>query len=149
MGRHARFFAARGYRVVAVDRDEAALGTLSGVAGIAARVTDLEAAPWPFGVREFGTIVVTNFLYRPLFPHLAESLIRSGVLIYETFSVGNEKYGKPLNPDFLLGRGELLHLVRGTLAVVAFEEGFVAHPRPGVLGRICAVKSEAAAALHP
>jgi hypothetical protein len=100
-----------------------------------ARQLDLEAdAPWPLGGGYAG-IVVTNYLHRPLLPPLAGALRPGGVLIYETFALGNERLGRPRNPDFLLRPGELLAAF-AALTVVAFEEGEVATPRPAVVQRI-------------
>lgn len=146
-GRHARYVAGLGHRVEAVDRDAEAIMGLNGVARVRARSIDVEAGPWPYGAAEFDGIIVVNFLHRPLFPRMVESLAEGGVLIYETFAKGNERYGRPSNPDFLLQPGELLLLVQGKLRVVAFEEGYVSRPKPGVLQRICAAKSASAPAL--
>ena len=107
-GRHARWLAARGARVVAVDRDPDALATMAGVPRITARACDLEAGAWPLEGERFDAIVVTNYLHRPLFPHLRAALAPDGVLLYETFAMGNEAFGRPTNPDFLLCRDELL-----------------------------------------
>ena len=144
-GRHARYLAARGALVTALDRDEAALALLRKVAGINILAVDIESAPWPFVAGAFDAIVVTNYLHRPLFPQLAAALTPGGVLIYETFMAGNERYGRPSNPQFLLRPGELLSAVQG-LRVVAFEEGFEADP-PRFVQRIAAVREHAAAAL--
>jgi SAM-dependent methyltransferase len=139
-GRHARFFADRGHRVVAVDRDDSALATLAGQARIEPRRLDLESGTWPLRGEQFGAIVVTNYLHRPLLPHLLDALAADGVLLYETFARGNEAYGRPANPDFLLQRDELWHLAERRLTVVAFEQGDVAGPPPGaVLQRLAAV----------
>jgi myo-inositol-1(or 4)-monophosphatase len=117
-GRHTRLFVERGHRVVAVDRD---VRELPG--GCEAIETDLEAGgAWPLGDRRFGGIVVTNYLHRPLLPVLIDRLDDGGVLVYETFARGNERFGKPSNPDFLLEPGELLRAVAGRLRVVAFED---------------------------
>jgi SAM-dependent methyltransferase len=139
-GRHARHLAERGYRVIAVDRDPAALAGLAGVPRVRAVRADLEGAPWPFGGDAFDGVVVANYLHRPLFDALAASLAPGGVLIYETFMQGNERYGKPSNPDFLLRPGELAEAWRGRLEVVAFEQGRVARPKPAVVQRICALR---------
>ena len=125
-GRHARFFAARGCEVLGVDRDAEALATMSGIAGIKVRRLDLEAGSWPLVGERFDAIVVTNYLHRPLFPFLLAALGEAGVLLYETFARGNEAYGRPSNPDFLLEPDELLHVTRDRLRVVAFEQGHVA-----------------------
>jgi len=139
-GRHARFFAARGNHVVAVDRDVAALAALAGEERIETRSLDLEAGRWPLPGERFDAIVVANYLHRPLFPSLLAALADDGVLIYETFARGNEAYGRPANPDFLLERDELLQLAARGLTVVAFEQGFVPVPEPGaVVERLAAV----------
>jgi SAM-dependent methyltransferase len=139
-GRHARWLAARGHRVEAVDRDASLLAQLASTPGITTRCADLESGPWPYGGESFAGVVVTNYLHRPLFPHLLTAVASGGVLLYETFAVGNERYGKPGNPDFLLRRGELLDLVRGALRVVAYEDRLVSAPRAAVIQRICAVR---------
>ena len=139
-GRHARLFASLGHPVLAVDRDPQALAAASGP-GIATLEIDLEAegARWPFEPGRFAGIVVTNYLHRPLFTDLVRSLAPNGVLIYETFALGNEAFGKPSNPAFLLRPGELLELAaQGSLNVLAFEDGIVAQPKPARVQRLCA-----------
>ena len=142
-GRHARLFAARGAHVVAVDRDAEALASLAGVPGVETRVLDLEGHAWPLAGERFAAIVVANYLHRPQFPHLRASLGEDGVLLYETFAMGNEVYGRPANPDHLLCEGELLTLASlppAPMTVVAFEQGLVDHgPRPAVVQRLAAV----------
>jgi SAM-dependent methyltransferase len=138
-GRHARFFAARGHPVEAVDRDPAMLAGLAGVPGVTTRRADLEGGPWPYPAERFAGIVVANYLHRPLFPDLLAALAAEAVLIYETFAAGNERYGRPANPAFLLEPGELLELVRGKLRVVAYEDLFVSDPKPAMVQRICAI----------
>lgn len=140
-GRHARFFAARWHPVEAVDRDPAKLEPLARVPGISTLCADLEKGPWPYAGQLFSGIVVTNYLHRPLFPHLLAALAKGGVLIYETFAAGNERYGRPSNPAFLLKPGELLEAVRGRLRVIAFEELDVSEPRPAAVQRICAIRT--------
>ncbi|HVE09246.1 MAG TPA: class I SAM-dependent methyltransferase [Paraburkholderia sp.] len=140
-GRHARWFAARGHPVTAIDRDVAALATLSDTANVATLAADLENAAWPLAAgATFAAIVVTNYLHRPLFPQLLSALAPGGVLIYETFAQGNETVGKPSNPAFLLAPGELLDVVRGQLRVIAFQDGFFEDPRPAFVQRLCAVR---------
>jgi SAM-dependent methyltransferase len=141
-GRHARFLAARGHDVLAVDRDAGALAMLAGVAGVRTERHDLEGAAWPLAGRAFEAVVVTHYLHRPLFEPLLAALADDGVLIYETFAVGNERFGRPSNPEFLLREGELLERVSGRLRVVAFEQGEVAAPGPAVVQRICAVGTQ-------
>lgn len=137
-GRHARYLAGSGYRVEAVDRDETRLSQLAGVSGVTARRADLEGGAWPYFGRQFDGIVVTNYLWRPLMPQLMACLAEGGTLIYETFMLGNERFGKPSNPEFLLRPGELLDLMHRRFTVVAFEQGEVEAPRPAVIQRICA-----------
>ena len=145
-GRHARFLAARGAHVLAVDRDADALATLAGVSGVQTRVCDLEGGAWPLAGECFDAILVVNYLHRPQFPHLRAALAAAGVLLYETFAQGNEAFGRPANPDFLLCPDELLSLARlppAPLTVVAFEQGRVDDgARPAVVQRIAAVGGE-------
>ena len=141
-GRHARHFARRGHVVIATDRDANALQQLAGVAGVETRLADLEGTAWPFEASSFDAVVVANYLSRPLFPHLMAALRPGGVLVYETFMRGNERFGRPSNPDFLLAPGELLDRIAGVLAPVAFEQGTVATPRPAVIQRLCAVRAD-------
>jgi len=142
-GRHALYFAARGARVVAIDRDATALATLTGVAGIETRLVDLESRPWSSGDQQFDAIVVSHYLHRPLLGNLCAALAADGTLLYETFATGNEAYGRPSNPAFLLRAGELLELAAATkpsLTVVAFEQGLAdIADRPAVVQRLAAV----------
>jgi SAM-dependent methyltransferase len=139
-GRNARWLAAQGWRVEAVDRDEDAIAGLQQIPGLHAFAADLENAPWPFAGRMFEGVVVCRYLHRPLLPLLAQCLAPDGVLIYETFMLGQEKFGRPQNPDFLLKPNELLDVYAGQLAVNAFEQGVVELPKPMVIQRICAVQ---------
>lgn len=139
-GRHARWLASRGFRVEAVDRDAVALELLAGVPHLTTRKADLEEGAWPFNGRHFDAIVVTNYLFRPRLPLLLTALNHGGVLIYETFMVGNERFGKPSNPDYLLRSHELFETVSGACTVLAYEQGEVSEPKPAVIQRICAVK---------
>jgi SAM-dependent methyltransferase len=138
-GRHARHFKGLGHAIVALDGD---ISRLQDMAGPGAEViaADLEdGSPWPLATREFDGIVVTNYLHRPLFPHLAGALAAGGVLIYETFSVGNERFGRPSNPNFLLRPGELLDFAAAHgLQVLAYACGEVAEPKRAITQRIVA-----------
>ena len=135
-GRHLHWFAARGHPVVGVDRDGEALAAVRGVGELIE--ADIETGPWPLAGRRFGAVVVTNYLWRPLLPTVVASVAAGGVLIYETFALGNASVGKPANPDFLLRPGELLHAC-AALHVVAYEDGFLADPARFVQ-RIAAVR---------
>jgi SAM-dependent methyltransferase len=145
-GRHARHLLGLGYRVTAVDRDVAALADFAGRPNVEVIEADLETGGPVFGAggvlsgRAFAGIVVVNYLYRPLLAPLIQALEPRGVLIYETFARGNERFTRPRNPDHLLMAGELLELAAGQLQVVAYEHGLIeAAEIPGVKQRICAV----------
>jgi hypothetical protein len=131
---------AEGFAVVAADRDITALeAAFAADPGCRIVACDLEEdGPWPLGTGYDG-IVVTNYLHRPLLAGIAAALAPGGVLIYETFMAGNERFGKPSNPDFLLRPGELLDAYAGRLAIVAFEQGKVESPRLAAVQRIAAV----------
>jgi SAM-dependent methyltransferase len=135
-GRHSRFFADRGHRVTALDRDTGALATYSGIEIVQADLED--GSPWPLPGRSFGAVVVTNYLHRPLFPLLLDALAPGGVLLYETFMEGNERFGRPSRPEFLLKDGELLDLARGRLAVTAYEARMISEPKMAMVQRIAA-----------
>lgn len=162
-GRHVRWFHQRGCQVTALDRDSQALAALSADLGnlddlgdlanptnISDRLevvcADIEQRPWPLNGRHFDAVLVTNYLWRPLLDTLVASVAPGGVLIYETFSVGQATVGRPSNPEFLLRPGELLAAVNG-LRVLAFEDGFVDQP-PRFVQRVVAVR-EAADSLGP
>ena len=142
-GRHMRWLAAQGFAVCGVDRDAALLAPLQPIGRTVA--ADLEGGPWPLAGERFDAVVVTNYLWRPLWPALQASLADGAVLIYETFAVGNEAFGKPSNPDFLLRRGELLEACRG-LHVVAYEDGWLDDP-PRCVQRMTAINAPVAGAL--
>ena len=139
-GRHSRWLARQGFEVFAVDRDPGLFPDPP--EGVVLLGADLEAGPWPFPGRRFAGIVVTNYLHRPLLPALADSLESGGLLVYETFAKGNERFGKPSNPEFLLDPGELLEAVRGRLRVLAYEDLVVESPRPAAVQRLCARRED-------
>ncbi len=141
-GRHTKLARARGWRVTAVDRETGALAALAAEdEGVAALTMDLEAGDAGATVRAldsagpFGIVIVCNYLHRPLLPHLPALLKPGGRLIYETFMVGNEAWGRPRNPNFLLRHGELPSVFEGRLTTLAFEQGYEANPSPRVVQR--------------
>jgi SAM-dependent methyltransferase len=152
-GRHARWFYEKKHPLTLVDRAQTAIEFIASTLPtrpaqtVEAVVADIEEGPWPFEGRQFDAVVVTNYLWRPLLPTLLASLAPGGVLIYETFTQGNETVGKPSRPDFLLRPGELLEVCR-SLRVVAFEEGFHENP-PRFIQRIAAVREAASTAGLP
>jgi SAM-dependent methyltransferase len=138
-GRHARLFLKRGHPVVALDRDTGGLADLAGTAGVEIIQADLEGGrPWPLAGRRFAGVVVANYLHRPILPAIVAAVAPGGALLYETFAAGNERFGRPSNPDFLLQPGELLETVRGRLTIVAYECLEVAEPRAAVVQRLAA-----------
>lgn len=139
-GRHTRELARRGHWVVAVDRDTSPLDDLAADDRIEVVAADLEDGPWPLPGRRFGGVVVTNYLHRPLLPTLVDAVAPGGLLLYETYAIGQQRYGRPTNPAWLLSPGELLEAVAGRLTVVAFEDLVV--PRPARVQRIAAVHGE-------
>ena len=145
-GRHSRFLRDLGLVVTAVDRDGAVLEALGNEPGITTLQADLELAPWPFSNESFDAIVGTNYLHRPLFMNFPGTLRAGGSLIYETFAFGNERFGRPCNPRFLLRSNELLSLAE-PLQVLAFEQGIVHHPKTAVMQRILAIKTPDAGVL--
>jgi SAM-dependent methyltransferase len=124
-GRHARYFAQRGVRVTAVDRDALALASFADVSGILTEQRDLEApaTAWPYAAESFDAVLVSNYLWRPTFDALLAAVKPGGLLLYETFMDGNERFGKPSRPEFLLRSNELLQRTRDRFRVIAFEEG--------------------------
>jgi SAM-dependent methyltransferase len=128
-GRHMAWFASRGCQVTGIDRAQDALDRAS--ASGTTVLADIENGPWPLMMgglhQQFDLVVVTNYLWRPIFQHMLDSVAPGGLLLYETFAQGNETVGKPSRPDFLLKPGELLQLCQG-LHVVAYETGFLSQP---------------------
>ncbi len=135
-GRNALFFAARGHAVTAVDIDLSRLPAADNVERLQADLED--GSPWPLAGRRFGAAVVTKYLHRPLMPDLLAAIEPGGVLLYETFMAGNERFGRPANPDHLLKDGELLELVRGTFSVIAYEARLISEPAMAMVQRIAA-----------
>ena len=118
-GRHAHWLAGAGHRVTAIDRDPALLAPLAGVATTV--LADLEADPWPLAGRTFDAVMVTNYLWRPLFPALLASVAPAGLLIYETFAQAHAALGRPRRPEFLLRPGELIDLLRDGRCIAAAD----------------------------
>lgn len=139
-GRHAHLFAARGCAVDAVDRDPDCGAVFVDQPAVRFVAADIEAGTWPYAGQTFDLIVVTNYLHRPLLPILRDALADGGLLLYETFAVGQHRFGRPTNPDFLLRPGELLDVFRPALSVIAFEDLVVHRPGPARVQRIAACR---------
>ncbi|MFN3232324.1 MAG: methyltransferase domain-containing protein [Alphaproteobacteria bacterium] len=138
-GRHTRHLLERGYRVMALDINIDGLSDVVDDPGLAVMEVDLENGPWPLGNADFDAVIVTNYLWRPLFPRIREAVRPGGRVIYQTFAEGNERFGKPSNPDFLLKEGELKDWF-SDWDIVAYEHGEVTGPRPAVKQSICAIR---------
>lgn len=138
-GRHAIWLAKQGYQVDAIDRNEQAIVDMFGIDNINVSITDLETDEWPATEQFYDGIVVTRYLYRPLLSKLVAMLSPGGVLIYETFMIGNEHYGKPNNPAYLLLQDELLTLYSPLLKIHAFEQGKFSDPSLSMMQRICVI----------
>ena len=145
-GRHALHFAERGAVVLAVDREPAALACIDHPQ-VTTLQLDLEQTYWPLTEAQYGrwdAIVVTNYLHRPHLDQLPALLNDGGILLYETFAVGNEAFGRPSNPDFLLRHGELLELARRHgLQVIGYRDTQVSAPKPAMVQSLCARKTGA------
>jgi SAM-dependent methyltransferase len=140
-GRHSRFFLQRGYKVVAVDRNLNDIADIRSHPKLESFEIDLEdGRPFPFRGQSFAAVIVTNYLYRPILKELVRVVSDRGILIYETFARGNERFRGPTRPDFLLKPGELLEAVRGELRVVAYEDRIVSDPSAAAIQRIAAVR---------
>lgn len=140
-GRNGRFLLEHWYKVTFVDRNISGVADLEQHPGATLLEYDLEAGkPWPFKPEQFSGIIAVNYLHRPLFHHLLNSLAHGGVLIYHTFSAGNERFGRPGNPDYLLKDNELIEVFGQALEVIDFEQGYKPDPDRVVQG-ICAVKN--------
>ena len=140
-GRHTRYLRDRGLRVTAMDIDTSGLADLADDPLVEIVEMDLERpGAAPLQGRRFDAVVVTDYLFRPLLVPLVECLEPGGVFLYETFALGNERFGRPRNPDFLLQRGELLALARDRLTVIAYEHQTVPPPTPKIVQRLCARK---------
>lgn len=133
--------------VTAIDRDQQAVDQLSDLP-VERIVADLERGPWPFPDRRFHAVVCTNYLFRPRIALLAALVSPGGAFVVETFALGNERFGRPSNPDFLLRDGELLAVCGAAgLRVVAYEHGETSTPKPAVVQRVFAVRGSAHVAL--
>ncbi|MEQ1508340.1 MAG: class I SAM-dependent methyltransferase [Myxococcota bacterium] len=139
-GRHGRWFLDRWHPVTLVDRDLQGVEDLAGRPDAERVTADLEAGPWPLPGRTFSAVVVTNYLWRPLFPALIDAVAPGGALLIETFAEGHP--GRPSNPAFHLRPGELLEAVRGPLEVRAYHHGLSTSSGGGsVTQAICAVRT--------
>lgn len=144
-GRHGRLLLEKGHPVTFVDIDTEGLDDLGGRSDVAIIETDLETEGfWPFTGHAYDGVIVTNYLWRPILPKIVDLVAPGGLLLYETFAAGNEAFGKPKNPDYLLKAEELLSAVDGKLEVLAFEQVEIETPKPAVIQHIAARNPQAA-----
>jgi SAM-dependent methyltransferase len=123
-GRHVRHALSLGYRATGIDISGEGIADLTSRGDFQFIRADLESGtPFPLAGRRFDVVVVTNYLWRPILPRIVECVSTTGLLLYETFAVGQEQFGRPRNPDFLLQPNELLEVAMPSLLVVAFEHG--------------------------
>ena len=140
-GRHGRMFLSHGHRVTFLDCNITAIIDLSTSVKAELIEADLEAdSGWPLIGRTFDAVIVTNYLWRPILPHIVNTVAPGGLLLYETFASGNEAFGRPRNPDFLLKAGELLEAMRGQLEVLRYEHLYQEAPGPSVIQHIAAFR---------
>ena len=146
-GRNGRLFLEAGHPTVFLDIDTSAVSDLSKTKNAQILQFGLEnhpdsAAPynWPFEKNEFSAVIVTNYLWRPLLPVLVDSVAPKGVFLYETCAEGQEAFGRPRNPEFLLKTGELLDVVRNRLRIIAYGQEVRDAPNPAVIQHIAAIR---------
>jgi len=141
-GRHLRWLLERDQPLIGIDIDTSGAQDLLDPPNLELLETDLEQPGFQFPDQSYAAIIVTNYLYRPLLPLLPKQLGADGVLIYETFAEGNEEFGRPSNPDFLLRPDELLNTYTNHLQIAGFEQGYIDKPKPAIVQRICAINSD-------
>jgi len=140
-GRNGQHLLSLGHNVVFLDKDIAGLSHLKCKPNAEIIEADLENGdPWPLGDRKFDAVLVVNYLWRPIMGDIINSVIGGGVLIYETFGVGNEKYGRPSNPKFLLSENEMPNMLMDNFDIVRYQHGFVESPKPAIKQSVIALK---------
>jgi len=97
---------------------------------------DLETGENPFAGEQYRGIVVFRYLHRPLIPFIREAIRKGGLLIYETFTIEQPKYGHPHNPDYLLRPRELVSWFRDWQMIHYFE-GVLENPSRAVAQIVC------------
>ncbi len=140
-GRNSLVLARTGRTVVALDYSETGLRMLTQSArpqGLPIWPVVADAASFPLGERRYDAIVNINFLERELFGAFKAALKEGGVLLVDTFMVGQAALGHPRDPRFLLGRYELMELLEG-IEVLRYREGLVTYPNGTKASRASAV----------
>ena len=140
-GRHAKFLIQKGHFVTGIDINPKFELNADDQKNNKIIKYDLENNVWPFETDSFDCILVTNYLHRALFPFFIKSVKQNGFIIYETFSLGNEKFGKPSNPDYLLDNNELLNLLKHEMRIISYQDGIVLNNVQKYVQRVFAIKS--------
>ena len=141
-GRHAINLVKSYSRITAIDKDVNKLNLYKNTENINTICFDLETdEEWPLGKESFDVIIVTNYLYRPRIKELTSLLKKDGFLFYETFAVGNEKYGKPTNPAYLLKKRELINIFKNKFEIIYYFQGKVVSDKISIIQR-CSLKKK-------
>lgn len=140
-GRHGRCYLKHAISVTFVDKDLSHVSDLEDHQHANLLCADLENAPWPLTNQRFTRVIVTNYLWRPILSQILNAVAPGGALLYQTFGIGNEAYGRPSNPDFLLKKGELIEAVGANFTIIESFHGPVQAPKPAVIQRLHAVKN--------
>lgn len=140
-GRHTKFLIQKGHFVTGIDINPKFQLKADYQKNNKIIKYDLENNVWPFETNSFDCILVTNYLHRPLFPFFIKSLKQNGFIIYETFSLGNEKFGKPSNPQYLLDNNELFNLLKDEMRIISYQDGIVSNNVQKCVQRVFAIKS--------
>lgn len=141
-GHNGLFLAQKGLAVVLMDRSEDALQQAETAAQekkviVDIRRVDLEKEGVnPLGREAYRGIIVFRYLHRPLIPCIKKALTGGGILIYETYTLEQRRFGKPRNPDFLLKPGELREWFEDWDLLHAFE-GIQRDPDRAVAQIVC------------
>ena len=141
-GHNGIFLASKGLSVVLADSSEEALSQArlnARAAGVSVQFwqVDLEqAGANPFEGRTFSAVLVFRYLHRPLMPCITKSLKHGGILMYETFTTEQARFGKPKNPDHLLKAGELLSWFHDWEVIYTFE-GIIGIPPKAIARLVC------------
>ena len=137
-GRHSIYAKKIGLNVTAADIDYEKLFYLKNVHNITVLRLDLEKKfNWPFKKNIFDAVIVTNYLYRPLFKNIFYSIKPKGFLLYETFTLENKQFGRPYNLNYLLKPRELLDLALDyEISVIEYEEIITHYIKPKAIQRI-------------
>jgi 2-polyprenyl-3-methyl-5-hydroxy-6-metoxy-1,4-benzoquinol methylase len=127
-GRNAIYLAKLGFEVEGVDASKEAIEEALARAreegvSIQTRVEDLEKIPH-IDEEAYDLVICFNYLQRSLIPQMKNWVKHGGMLVYETFIIDQVRFGKPKNPDYLLGYNELLHTFQD-FHVLRYREGII------------------------